>query len=1638
MMMNLNMNIQGLKAGWQKCRLSILVFMCAAMQSGPVLAQIDASRTKGCALMVVNFKPRQAFDAGSKYTWNLGRGPLSYDYNPIGVYPDPGTYNVTLTIEDAAGNKTSYTETITVNAPPKIDFGADDREGCFPHTVNFNDLSVAGSGTIKNRYWFFGDGNSASDIQNPTNKYTKFSAPYSVTLRVVQSTCEQDTFTLTKPGFVVVNEGVRPDFYVVPPTVCKPPVNIQIKNLSQAGAGQSVSYTWTFENGTPATSTSKDPVVQFSAAGEFKVTLVARSSAGCEDTKTDIIKIPSVSVYSDFTPESDTICQGKLAGFQNNSYPSPDSSFWYFGNDPPVTGVNQFKVFSNTGMVDVKLVNKFGSCRDSVTKRIFIQASPDVKFTSNERYSCKAPHTVNFTYSGSSPTSITQMEWEFGDGNKKTETGLTTSHTYANVGSYPVKLTVTNKFGCTISADVDGFVVIKPPKIDDPKGSMSDSGCVNHIYRPNVTVDAPDGVAKYEWDFGDGTTGVGQNVSHAYGAAQANPYMVKLTVTTNLGCTVTQMGQVRIGVPPGPSEFEATPREVCTGEVVKFRDRTGSTTAPVTGWLWEYGNNAVIGRTKDVDYVFGDTGTFDIKLYVYNNGCTVGPTEKKKYIKVTGPISKFKFETDCDNKSQFIFRNFSENADEYEWDFKDGSPILTMKDPPPHTFPANGFYEVTLTAKKGGCKMSFINVVTVINENPGYTYKSAFSTSFCTGTTIIFDAINIDPRNVKSYEWDFGDGNFILRDRNTTNSYPLKGIYNTRLRITDMNGCKQIVAEPPFAIGGPKAGLDADIRQGCKGLVVNFRDTSIAGAGSTIRSRFWSFGDGITENKPPDVLSFPHKYTDTGAFTVKLRVTDEKGCEDSMILKNYITVSDPIVKFSADRESCPGKMVKFTNQTKMKGGIYNWDFGDGQTSNLQEPVNIYQKVGTYDVKLKVRDINGCEAADSQRNYITIGIPVADYDLNQSFSRCPPLTPGFTLKASYYRTIKWEFGDGGISDKTKPDQIYLYPGKYLTKLTVTSPGGCIDTASKMIEILGPSGNLVSDKLEGCDTMTVNFRLKDYSDVDSIIWDFDDGARITKQDYTSHTYLNPGFYKPRVILKNQEGCKVQFPTRDTMKVIGIDPGFISADTLNCDKATVKFRDTSRTNGTLASWSWDFGDGGTSTLPNPTHVYTSPGAYEVKLKVSTTKGCTDQQLTPQYIRIVRSPVGEIISDPSVCQESQLIFRGTDKTVPRDTSILKWQWDFGNGQISDLQDPPAQTFRAFGDYIIRAIVTNSTGCRDTVEKPLKVFPLPNMTLTPDSTICLGQAVSLTATGASSYEWLAPVNGLSCINCANPVAKPDITTRYVVRGKSSSGCLSTDTTVVTVVQPSLVSAVDDASVCIGGTFQLNASGTQTYFWTPATGLNNPNIPNPIAKPTVSTTYYVRGSDNKGCFPTFDSVRVTVYPYPSVNAGPDVVITSGSTNLQLKPTFSNDVRTMKWTPADGLSCTDCPNPFATPKTNTSYTLTVTNGGGCESRDALTVTVVCEKSNLFMPNTFSPNGDGMNDVYYPRGRGIQTVRSLKIFNRWGEQVFRRENFNANDAAAGWDGRFNGKELVPDVYVYIIDLACDNKTIVTQKGDVALIR
>jgi gliding motility-associated-like protein len=175
----------------------------------------------------------------------------------------------------------------------------------------------------------------------------------------------------------------------------------------------------------------------------------------------------------------------------------------------------------------------------------------------------------------------------------------------------------------------------------------------------------------------------------------------------------------------------------------------------------------------------------------------------------------------------------------------------------------------------------------------------------------------------------------------------------------------------------------------------------------------------------------------------------------------------------------------------------------------------------------------------------------------------------------------------------------------------------------------------------------------------------------------------------------------------------------------------------------------------------------------------------------------------------------------------------------------------------------------------------------------------------------------------------------------------------------------------------------------------------------------------------------------SIVADPTIIVGTGIT---IPVTYSPNIATYLWTPSKALSCTDCPNPFANPKMTTKYNIKVTDIYGCEASRDVTVIVVCDGRNYFIPNTFSPNGDGVNDIFGPRGKGIARINDMQIFNRWGQLVFEKKNFVANDgtSAGGWDGTFKGKPAPADVYVYTIEFVCENGAIIPYTGNVALIR
>jgi gliding motility-associated-like protein len=158
---------------------------------------------------------------------------------------------------------------------------------------------------------------------------------------------------------------------------------------------------------------------------------------------------------------------------------------------------------------------------------------------------------------------------------------------------------------------------------------------------------------------------------------------------------------------------------------------------------------------------------------------------------------------------------------------------------------------------------------------------------------------------------------------------------------------------------------------------------------------------------------------------------------------------------------------------------------------------------------------------------------------------------------------------------------------------------------------------------------------------------------------------------------------------------------------------------------------------------------------------------------------------------------------------------------------------------------------------------------------------------------------------------------------------------------------------------------------------------------------------------------------------------------QIPATYSAGTNNWLWTPATGLSCTTCAAPIAGPKFNTIYQVSFTDDNGCTNSDTILVIVVCKDGNLFMPNTFSPNGDGSNDVFYPRGKGLYSIRVLRVFNRWGEIVFEKRDFPVNNPAYGWNGTFKGKKPQAEVYVYQVEVFCDNGEIIKLDGNIALI-
>lgn len=1595
------------------------VFVCLVLFKEAGFAQLKADFTSsvvsGCTPVVVQFKDASA-GAPTSYYWDFGNGSTSSLQNPGAIYKNPGFYTVKLIIKDGAGQdsvtKANY---ITVYAKPIVDFSATPMAGCSPLPVQFNDNSTPASGTITQWSWDFGDG-QVSNGQNPLHIYTTVDT-FGVSLRVTNSFgC---TNFIQKNSFINVNGVINLDFDYTYTNACTPPTKVTFGSSNNTSTP--LTYQWDFGDG--GASSQQNPVYTYKANGQYSVTLIASTDQGCKDTITKSISIGTVLANFILPPGG---CANQVVLFRDSSSPAPVFDKWDFGDGKTANSLNPYHTFSTTGSFNVKLVANFGSCTDSITKIFTVTDKPTPSFTSTgNRSTCTLPSTIQFNNTSANAVSY---RWDFGDGGKSTLQNPV--HNYTTAGFYNVTLIAINSNGCGDTIIMPKYVQLGPPKIDSLKNSPF-AGCIPATINFNPAISSGESVTSYKWDFGDGNTSTSAAPSNNY--INAGTYTVNLQVATSSGCTGSAKftNVVRVGKKPA-AKFSASPTDACSSKPIQFTDNS---TGGITAWQWKFGDTAAISPLQNPQHLYTDTGYFSVTLTVESNGCR-DSLKMDNYIHINPPVSNFTYKYQCGQNK--LTRNFFDNsigAETWTWDFGDGA-TSNEKDPT-HTFTSGGTYIVTLTITNSACSSVKKDTLDILTQAPSFKVQPA-SATICRTDTVQFTATQYDPSSISAFYWDFGDGTntgFNKINSTVTHKFQQAGNFTPYLVARDILGCQDTIKKAGLQITvyGPRAAF-TNTNGACVNGTVAFADASVTDGIHDITKWTWSYGDGTVESS---TAPFQHVYNTSGIYQVVLKVEDSYGCIDSVVKSHADTITSPIANFSSfDSIRCTASAVNFIDSSQGLTLTYNWNFGDNETSGLPSPQHVYTNQGTYTVALGITDKFGCKDSITKVQYIKIADVKAAFLEKDTFAYCPPLRILPKNESFNYTFLTWDFGDGNTSNLFDPDHTYTAAGKYNLMLVAQGHGSCADTAMQTITLLGPAGSFSYSPDQLCVPGTVLFSAKGHNVV-GYQWVFADGSVDASADpATRHNYKTPGMYLPSLIIIDSSGCEVTLQnTGDSIRVAGVSAKFSATTSPGCDSALVSITDSSAVLfDNLQSNIWNYGDGSTSNGSSPGHFYATSGNKKITQTITSALGCTDKYTLPVDVVVYQSPVINASIPSSVCVNSTANFTASNNSVP--PGNVNWLWQFGNGDTSSAQNP-AYTYTTSNTYTVTVAAINEFGCADTADATIIAQPLPPVDANIDSIICLGQSVTLQPSGASTYVW-ANDNSLSCTNCANPIAKPDTTTRYYVTGTSAAGCVAVDSVLIEVKRPFTITLPPADTLCLGNSIQLTASGAEVYNWQPATGLDDANIANPVAMPTVTTTYTVTGSDVKKCFTASASIIVNVYQNPSVNiADTSVTIMVGDKYIPVS-TISPDVIKWQWLPPAGLSCSDCAQPVASPRETTTYQEKVFNQYGCSAEDNITITVLCNEKSLFIPNTFSPNGDGLNDYFYPRGAGLYNIKSMRIFNRLGQIVFERINFSPNDAAGAWDGKFKGKLQPSDVYIYVIDVVCINGTVLSSKGNVTLLR
>ncbi len=1012
----------------------------------------DQTVCSGTPFNPVNFTPQN----NVIYNWtndNTAIGVPSSGTGDIGAITTPfstndvvANFSVSYFSTTDPTNILNETFTLTALASPQANFTATNFCEGYPSTFT-NTSSNTSVVPVNSWDWDFGDGSPHFTGASPPPHTFPGAGPYTVSLTISNGICS-DTYTAN------FSAQPQPTAAFTNTTVC---YGTQTAFTDQS-LGTITSYEWDFTNDQTTDAVTQNPSFSYTSATTFNAQLTVTSDQGCIDSVNHNVIINPIPVAA-FS--STTVCDYETTAFTNASTVSSGTianNNWDFGDGAGTSlGVNPTYAYGASGNYNASLtVTSDQGCINTTVQPVTVYVKPIADFSYSD-FCVGYPATFNDISPATTPA-ITGWQWDFGDGSAIETAQTPAAHIFPGTGPYTVQLIVNNTCIDTIT-----YVLNANPT---PVASFTHTTeCDYDLTQFTSTSNIATGsITGYAWDFEDNNniTALTANATNDYNGPAT--YNAQLIVTSNLGCIDSITNPVVVNPVPVAGFSVA---EKCDYETSSFIDTSSVYSGNIAAYSWDFGDGTGFSVQQNPLYPYGVAGTYNATLLVISDqGCRDSIT---KTVKINPkPTASFTFTNVCLGLNNVLTDNSTGNGSSissYEWDFDSNTSIDASSQNTTHEYPAYGLFFPTLyITTQYGCKDTVTNQVEVYEiPVPNFSFASV-----CEGQNVSFNNTSfINTGSITGFAWDFDNANTSALE-NPTELFATENNYDVSFTVTSNNNCTASINQIVDIYPLPNPGFT--VPDVCDGQISNFTDVSTVSNTYTtnnIISWDWNFGNGVTFNGQNAL----YLYAAADTFNVSLQVLTNNGCTFTY---NDIAVVHPnpeIAFTSPNPEGCDVWCADFVNTTTIASGTissYMWDFGNGETSILQDPSSCFENNTLadmlYDVELTAISGQGCSSTYTESDIITVfPIPVANFEAVPPVSDIYNTTFQFNNQSLIANQFDWDVA--GLEAFSDQDIEYTFSdadsGTYEVCLQVTSVHGCVHDTCKPVYIQGYSNLYIAN-------------------------------------------------------------------------------------------------------------------------------------------------------------------------------------------------------------------------------------------------------------------------------------------------------------------------------------------------------------------------------------------------------------------------------------------------------------------------------------------------------------------------------------------------------------------------------------------------